>query len=140
MKKVGLGQWILGLVLFLYTIICLLPVILVVIVSFSSDESINKNGFSFFPQQWSLKAWEYVGSFGRQLVNSYAVTILITVGGTVLGLVIMSMFAYTLSRKNFELRGFLSVMMLITMLFSGGLLSSYLVNTTMYHLKVTCLF
>ena len=51
MKKVGLGQWILGLVLFLYTIICLLPVILVVIVSFSSDESINKNGFSFFPQQ-----------------------------------------------------------------------------------------
>lgn len=135
MKKVGLGQWILGLVLFLYTIICLLPVILVVIVSFSSDESINKNGFSFFPQQWSLKAWEYVGSFGRQLVNSYAVTILITVGGTVLGLVIMSMFAYTLSRKNFELRGFLSVMMLITMLFSGGLLSSYLVNTTMYHLK-----
>ena len=49
MKKVGLGQWILGLVLFLYTIICLLPVILVVIVSFSSDESINKNGFSFFP-------------------------------------------------------------------------------------------
>ena len=40
MKKVGIGQWILGLVLFLYTMICLLPVILVVIVSFSSDESI----------------------------------------------------------------------------------------------------
>ena len=56
MKKVGIGQWILGLVLFLYTMICLLPVILVVIVSFSSDESINKNGFSFFPEQWSLKA------------------------------------------------------------------------------------
>ena len=71
MKKVGIGQWILGLVLFLYTMICLLPVILVVIVSFSSDESINKNGFSFFPEQWSLKAWEYVGSFGRQLINSY---------------------------------------------------------------------
>lgn len=47
MKKVGIGQWILGLVLFLYTMICLLPVILVVIVSFSSDESINKTVSAF---------------------------------------------------------------------------------------------
>ena len=137
MKKAGVGQWILGIILGLYAMVCLLPVLLVIIVSFSSDSSITNKGFSFFPTSWSLKAWQYVGSFGKQLIVSYGVTIFITVVGTLFGLAVMSMFAYTLSRKNFELRKYLSIMMLLTMLFSGGQLSSYIITTSVYHLKDT---
>lgn len=137
MKKAGVGQWVLGILLGVYALACLLPVVLVVIVSFSSDASISAKGFSFFPVEWSLKAWQYVGSFGNQLLMSYGVTILVTVGGTLFGLAVMSMFAYTLSRKCFALRKYLSVFMLITMLFSGGQLSSYIINTSMFHLRDT---
>lgn len=134
-KKVGLGQYVLTAVMGLYAFVCLAPILLVIVVSFSSDESIKNKGFSFFPESWSLDAWEYVLGFGRQLVVSYGVTIFITVVGTVFGLIVMSMFAYTLSRSNFMLRKQLAMMMLFTMLFSGGQLATYMVETTMYGLK-----
>ena len=134
-KKVGLGQYVLSAVMGLYAFICLAPILLVIVVSFSSDESIKNKGFSFFPESWSLEAWEYVFGFGRQLIVSYGVTIFITVVGTVFGLIVMSMFAYTLSRSNFMLRKYLAMMMLFTMLFSGGQLAIYMVETTMYGLK-----
>ena len=73
--------------------------------------------------------------FGEQLRVSYAVTIFITVAGTLLGLLIMSMFAYSLSRHEFPLRRFLSVYLLIPMLFNGGQLANYMVFTSTYHLK-----
>ena len=134
-KKLGMGQIILTACMAVCAIICLLPMLLIIVVSFSSDQSINTKGFSFFPSSWSLAAWKYVGGYGEQLIVSYGVTIFITVVGTVLGLAVMSMFAYSLSRKCFELRKTLSILMLITMLFSGGQLSTYLVETTMYGLK-----
>ena len=137
MKKLGIGQWVLGILLGLYAVLCLLPVLLVIVVSFSSDSSITNKGFSFFPTEWSLKAWKYVGSYGKQLIVSYGVTIFVTVAGTLFGLAVMSMFAYVLSRKCFALRKYLSVFMLFTMLFSGGQLSSYIINTSIYHLKDT---
>ena len=137
MKKHKVSQTILGMLLFIYALFCFLPVVLVVIVSFSSTESLNSKGFSFFPQEWSLQAWKYVLNFGKQLAVSYGVTIYVTVVGTFFSLIVMSMFAYGLSRKCFELRGCLSVMMLITMLFSGGTLSNYIVKTSLYHLKDT---
>jgi len=136
-KKTSKWQWLLTIIMGLYALICLLPMLLVVIVSFSSDASIKNNGFSFFPEEWSLKAWEYVMGYGSQLLVSYGVTIYVTVVGTIFSLLMMSMLAYALSRSCFELRRYISVMMLITMLFHGGQLSGYIVNTTMYHLKDT---
>lgn len=134
-KKVGMGQYVLTAVMGLYALICLAPILLIVIVSFSSDESIKNKGFSFVPESWSLKAWEYVLDYGKQLIVSYGVTIYVTVMGTLLGLVVMAMFAYALSRSTFMLRKQLSMMMLFTMLFSGGQLATYMVETTMYGLK-----
>lgn len=135
MKKITIGQIVLGIILSLYTLVCFLPLLLVVIVSFTSDESIRVHGFSFFPAQLSLKAYQYVGSFGIQLVKSYGVTVFITIAGTVISLVVTSMFAYALSKEYFHLRKFFTVFILIPMLFSGGQLSSYIVNTNLYHLK-----
>lgn len=122
-------------ILSLFTLCCLLPLVLVVIISFTSQDSIYEKGYSFFPSAWSLDAYRYVAEFGSQLVRSYKITILETVLGTVLTLIVSGMFAYVLSRKDFMLRKALVIYMLVAMLTAGGLLSSYIINTTVYHLK-----
>lgn len=134
-KNNTIGQYILVLILGLYTLFCLAPIILVVIVAFSDDKTIASNGFSFFPEKWSLNGFTYVLMFGDQLFTSYGVTILVTLLGTLLGLLFMSLFAYAISRKDFQLRKALSIFLMIPMLFSGGQLVNYMVFTTMYHLK-----
>lgn len=135
MVKKTKGQWILLGALILLALACTLPLVLVVIISFSSDASIAEKGYSFFPTEWSLAAWQYVLGYGKQLAVSYGVTIFVTVVATVLDMVVETMFAYTLSRSNFRLRKYYATMVLITMLFSGGQLASYMVNVTWYHLK-----
>ena len=97
--------------------------------------SIAERGFTFFPSSWSTGAYKYVFSFGGQLIQSYKITIFETVVGTLLTLLLTSMFAYALSRKDFMLRGPLAIYLLITMLFSGGMLGGYLINANVYHLR-----
>lgn len=133
--KFSFGQVILGFLLLLYTVFCAAPVVLVFIAAFTDEATINKNGFSFWPEKWSMDGVNAVLRYGKQLLTSYGVTIFITVVGTLLGLLIMSMFAYAISRKGFRLAKFLSVYLLIPMLFNGGQLSGYIVFTNYYHLK-----
>lgn len=134
-EKKGLGQYILGFFLLLYTLFCGLPILLVFIAAFSDERSITQNGFSFFPENWSMAGVNSVLRYGAQLITSYGVTIFITVFGTLLGLLVMSMFAYSISRKDFRLSKFLSIYLLIPMLFNGGQLSGYVIFTSYYHLK-----
>lgn len=134
-EKKGPGQYILGFFLLLYTLFCLLPVVLVFVAAFSDEKSITQNGFSFWPEKWSMAGMNSVLKYGNKLFTSYGVTIFITVGGTALGLLVMSMFAYSISRKEFRLSKFLSVYLLIPMLFQGGQLAGYVVFTSMYGLK-----
>ena len=134
-EKKGLGQYILGFCLLLYTLFCALPVVLVFIAAFTDEKTILKNGFSFFPEKFSMNGVNSVLRYGKQLFTSYEVTIFITVFGTLLGLLVMSMFAYAISRKGFRLSKFLSIYLLIPMLFNGGQLSGYIIFTGTYHLK-----
>lgn len=134
-EKKGIGQYILGFFLLLYTLFCGLPILLVFIAAFSDEKSITQNGFSFFPEKWSMAGINSVLRYGSQLLTSYGITIFITVFGTFLGLLVMSMFAYSISRKDFRLSKFLSIYLLIPMLFNGGQLSGYVIFTSYYHLK-----
>ena len=134
-KKFHVGQLILGICLFLFTMFCLLPILLVVISAFTAETEINSTGFTYFPKQWSMDGMNAVLRYGAQLRQSYLITISVTVLGTFLGLLVMSMFAYAISRRDFSLRKFLSVYLLIPMLFSGGQLSGYVVFTSWYGLK-----
>ena len=134
-EKKGLGQYILGSFLLLYTLFCALPVVLVFVSAFTDEQAINKNGFAFIPEKWSMAGMNTVLRYGSQLARSYAVTIGITVSGTLLGLLIMSMFAYSISRPDFRLSKFLSIYLLIPMLFNGGQLAGYIVFTSYYGLK-----
>ena len=134
-KRAGVGQIILLCCLILYTLFCALPIILVFIAAFTDEKMIAANGFSYFPAKWSTAGMNAVLKYGKQLAVSYGVTIFITVGGTFIGLFVMSMFAYSISRKGFRLSKFLSVYMLIPMLFNGGQLSCYVIYTSYYHMK-----
>ena len=91
--KKGVGQYILAACLILYTIIVAMPILLVFISAFADEETLATNGFSYFPAKWSLSGMNAVLRYGKQLATSYAVTILITVGGTLIGLLCMSLFA-----------------------------------------------
>ncbi len=134
-EKKGVGQFILGFFLLAYTLFCGLPILLVFISAFTDEVAITQNGFSYFPEKWSMSGINAVLRYGKQLLTSYGVTIFITVFGTALGLLVMSMFAYSISRKDFRLGKFLSVYLLIPMLFNGGQLSGYIIFTSYYHLK-----
>ena len=136
-KKITIGQIILVMLFSIMALAALIPVLLVLAASFSSQRSIDVKGFSFFPMEWSLAGWGYVVGLGKQLITSYGVSIFTAVVGTFSSLLIESMFAYALSRRQFKLRGFLSFMLLFTMLFSGGQLAGYIINSQVYHLKNT---
>ena len=134
-KKAGAGQYILSTILLLYTIFCAMPILLVFIGAVTDEKTLATEGFSYFPSKFSLDGVSSVLRYGKQLFVSYGVTIFVTVAGTVLGLFVMSMLAYSLSRRDFRMRSFLSIYIMIPMLFSGGQLSSYIIYTSTYHLK-----
>lgn len=134
-KKIGVGQIILLLCIILFTVFCFAPVLLVFVSAFTDEMFINQHGFSFFPAVWSMNGMNSVLRYGSQLLRSYGVTIFITIAGTFLGLLVMSMYAYSISRPGFRLSKFLSVFLLIPMLFNGGQLAGYIVFTSWYGLK-----
>lgn len=110
----------------LFALICVLPFILIVSASFSEESKIVENGFSLLPQGFSTAAYELIFSAPRQIIGSYAVTILMTVSGVAIGLAITSMTGYALQRKDFPLRNYISFFIYFTTLFSAGLAPTYL--------------
>lgn len=112
----------------------IIPLILVMIVSFSSKESISLNGYSFFPSGWTLEAYKSLFKTGSQIFDSFIVTIAHTVLGTFLSLLFMSLYAYVLAQPGFRPRKFYTYLIFFTMLFSGGLVPSYIINTQYLHL------
>ena len=126
----------------LLALMCLVPVIFVIIISFSSEASIGKVGYSFTPIEWSTEAYQYVwrvrNSGGMPVVvQAFFTSIGITVVGTAIGLTLIATMGYVLSRKNFRLRGLYTTMIFIPRIFNGGLLSTYVVNTQILGLKNT---
>lgn len=117
--------------------VTVLPMILVILISFTSKASITNYGYSFFPHGWSLDGYTQLFKTGTQLLHSYIISIEYTFIGTATSLVLMSMSAYVVSQRRFKFHSFLKWMMFITMLFSGGLIPSYIINTQFLHLNDT---
>jgi len=108
------------------TITCLLPFILLVSGSFSSDRAIRFNGYSMLPQEFNLEAYDMIFKYPVRLIQAYGVSIYVTVVGTVLGLFLITMTAYVISRKSFKYRNYISFFFYFTTLFNGGMLSTYI--------------
>lgn len=124
-------------ILILFCLICIIPIITVVSISFSSDLDIMKTGYSILPKGFTLEAYKYVFKDTEAILRSYGVTILVTVMGVVLGLILNAGIAYVLSRKDYRFCKQLTVFLLIPMLLSGGLVPSYILITKYLNMKNT---
>ena len=120
-------------------IIAFMPVLLVIMASVSSEQSLTEYGYRFIPKELSLDSYKYLFKSGSTLPRAILNSVIITASGTLLGLLFMCPCAYALSRKEFKHRKALLVYLLIPMLLSGGLVSTYMVNTQILHLKNTYL-
>ena len=118
----------------LFAVCCLLPFILVVSSSFTDEVALVKNGYQLWPSEFSLNAYKLLTQTS-DILSAYKVTIFITVVGTLLSMLCTCAIAYALSCPNFRSRGALSMFCYFTMLFNGGLVATYLMNTQILHLK-----
>lgn len=119
----------------LFALLCLLPFLLVISSSFSSEVIITTEGFGLLPKGFSTAAYDMLFLVPQYLAGSYAVTVIMTVAGTFCGLFIVSMTGYALQRKDFPLRNAISFFIYFTTLFSAGLAPSYLWFTKYLGLK-----
>ena len=100
------AQAVFHITLGLFALLCIVPFLFVIIISFTSEESIRAIGYSFTPQSWSLQAYEYVFAMGDALWRSYYNSFLITVIGTVASVDICVLYSYPLFRRDFKYRNF----------------------------------
>ncbi len=124
-------------VLMIFALLCILPFILLFISSISSEASITNIGYTFFPSAFSLESYNYLLAQAYQILHAYGVTVLITVVGTGSSLIITSLLAYGLSRKELPFRGLFTFIVFFTLLFNGGLVPTYWMYTQVFHIKNT---
>lgn len=124
-------------VLLILAIVCILPIILIIVASFTDETTLLANGYRFFPQKYSLEAYVYLLKQSVMMLRAYKISILVTVIGTLASLVLSTTFAYPLSRKDFKYRNIFSFLVFFTMLFSGGIVPSYMMWTKFFHIKDT---
>lgn len=123
-----------GALVTLFALACLLPFVLVVSAAFTEETALVKNGYQLLPSEFSLNAFKLL-SQTNNVLDAYKVTIFITVAGTLLSMLCTCAIAYALSCQNFRSRGTLSMFCYFTMLFNGGLVATYLMNTQVLHLR-----
>lgn len=114
-------------VLGLFSLACIIPFIFVIIISFSSEDSIRQIGYSFTPLTYSLDAYKYVFNIGDTLWRSYFNSFFITVVGTVLSVCICVLYSYPLFRRDFKYRSFFTFFSFFTMIFGGGLVPTFVI-------------
>nr|WP_260510657.1 carbohydrate ABC transporter permease [Paenibacillus polysaccharolyticus] len=121
----------------MFTLLAFLPFMLIIMASFTEESSLIRNGYSFFPEKMSVDAYVYMWSSASTFVRAYGVSFLVTTLGTALGLLITSMLAYPMSRQDFKYRNVLAFIVFFTMLFSGGIVPSYILWTKYFQIKDT---
>ncbi|RED76333.1 carbohydrate ABC transporter permease [Cohnella phaseoli] len=135
--RTGVPRTILSVILSLIAICCIIPFIIILSSSVSDEMTIIKEGFQIFPTDFSWTAYKLIFQYPEDLLRAYGVTIVITASGAAGGLLITSLIAYTLSRREFIWRGPLNFYVFFTMLFNGGLVPYYILVANVYDLKGT---
>ncbi len=135
--KHRIQHFVINAVFILLSICCVLPLLLILAASFTSERSLAINGYRFIPEELSFTAFTYIFKSPKQILTSYGVTIFVTVVGTFFSVIFTGMLAYTIARKDFKLSRILSFLVFFTLLFSGGMVPSYIMISKYYHLKDT---
>lgn len=116
-------------------LLCLLPFIFMISGSFSDENLIRLYGYSVLPRGFTMEAYKTIFRFPEKIIRAYGVSIFITVVGTALGLTVLTMAAYVLSRRDFKYRNGFSFFFYFTTLFNGGMISTYIFYIQYLHLK-----
>ncbi|MEG1427272.1 MAG: carbohydrate ABC transporter permease [Oscillospiraceae bacterium] len=130
-------QIVINIVLILMSLCMVLPLVLLFMSSITDENTLVVNGYSFFPEKFSLGAYSYILSNASTIFRAYGITILVTVAGTITSLILASMMAFPLSLKDLPGKRAISFFVFFTMLFNGGLVPSYIMWTTTFGIKNT---
>ncbi len=136
-KKISIGKIFLHVFMILLMCTYVLPIILMISISISSEDAIAQYGYTIFPKVVSFDAYRQAFANPDQMLQSYKVTIIFSLTATFLGMLMQSLMAYPLSRPNYKFKKFLSKYMLVTMIFGGGLVPHYILYTQYLHLNDT---
>jgi len=126
---------IMHIILFAFSVCCIIPFIFVIIISFSSEASIKEIGYSFIPLEWSTSTYSYAFEKLPQIWRSFLNSIYITAVGTILSTAMCALYAYALYRPDFKYRKFFTFFSFFTMIFSGGLVPTYMISKQVLHLS-----
>ena len=132
-----LQQTLMHFFMILLVLCCVLPFLLMVMASFTDEQTLIRNGYSFFPEKFSLETYQYIMRSASTIFRGYFMTILVTVIGTFCNITMTVLFAYPLSRKDLPYRNVLSFILFFTMLFNGGLVPTYMMYANTFHIKNT---
>lgn len=127
---------VLNAVVLIFVLLCVLPLLLMIMVSFTDEKTILQNGYSFMPVKLSLASYQYVLA-GSLIWRSYGITVLVTLLGTLASLSVITLFAYPISRSDFKHRNLVAFILFFTMIFNGGLVPWYMVYTQLIPVKDT---
>ncbi len=130
-------QIVSNIIMILVVIIVVLPFLLLLMSSLTEETVLVANGYSFFPQKFSVASYAYIAKSGAQILRAYGITILVTAIGTVIHILLASLMAYPLSIKNLPFRNALMFFVFFTMLFNGGIVPSYLLWANTLKVKDT---
>ncbi len=130
-------QYAINVILILVTLFMVLPLVLLFMSSITAENTLIVNGYSFFPAKFSLEAYQYIWGNSRTIFRAYGITILVTLIGTVGSALFSSLMAFPLSLKELPGKRVIAFLVFFTMLFNGGLVPSYIMWTTIFHIKNT---
>ena len=124
-------------ILIILSLTCVIPFILLISASLSSEKSLIVEGYGFWPKEFSWAAYEYLFADGVTIIRAYGMTILVTVIGTGVGLLITTMLAYAISRRDLPGRNKIAFFVFFAMLFNGGIVPTYIMYVNYFHIKDT---
>ena len=136
-KKQTRYQIVINAIMIIVTLIIVLPFVLVLTSSLTDENVLIRNGYSFFPEEFSMYAYQYIIRQGEKIIRAYLITILVTVIGTAGNIALSALLAYPLSVKTLPHRNVITFFVFFTMLFNGGLVPTYLMYVNFFHIKNT---
>lgn len=135
-NRIGKGVNILfNLFFILVALGCVIPVLVVLSISLTHESYIRETGYSIIPMVLSLDAYAFIAKQGTIILNALGISVLVTGVGTVLGVLLTTSMGYVLSRPSYKFKTFMTWLVFIPMIFNGGLVSSYFINTNLLGLK-----
>lgn len=136
-EKLTVGRILVHAFVIAFAFICLYPFLMVIGGSLMTNSEVMNGGFRVFPKEPTLASYKMLLANGNLILNGYKVTLFVTTVGTFLAVVVNGMMGYVLSRRHMAGRRFLNLYVLLTMLFSGGMVPWYMICTKYLHLQNT---